>query len=225
MAAIWDHVRDRLDLDAGPLDRSVQPDAYIAEHAPVLMQICGPMAARSGRVAVLGAFDFALPGLAPGDYASHIVRRTGDAGPIGLVAVNDFQSQSGWGALAAAGLGDRTVVVTGAHTASMRAVAAGEADAAAIDAVTWRLDPHPRLRVRTTTPPTPAPPLVTCHPERADALRAALAEAVASLSVAIRRRTGLRAFVPRGDAHYAGMTLPPPPAAAQDRCNRAESAA
>jgi ABC-type phosphate/phosphonate transport system substrate-binding protein len=58
-------------------------------------------------------------------------------------------------------------VVAGSHLESMRAVAAGESDVAAIDAVCWALacreypDLTNRLRSLGTTAPTPGLPLVT----------------------------------------------------------------
>ena len=217
MAAIWNQVRARLGEPSHGLERPDDLDAFLAT-GPLLAQICGPMAARrSHGVMVLGAFDAGLPGCPPGTYASHIVRRLRD-GPVSTAAVNAFDSQSGWGALIEAGHGDRSLIVTGSHSASMRAVADGTADVAAIDALTWRLSPHPRLRVVATTRPTPAPPLVTTRADMAGTLRRHLADAAAALPVAKRRATGIRAFVPKTDADYAGMALPPPPSTSPARC-------
>lgn len=208
-------MRDRLGF--GP-ERLGWPEAvapWLDAPDLLLAQVCGPMAAaRLDRLTVLGAFDFGGP--RPGTYVSQVVMRSDDArspAPGMAAAVNGFDSQSGWGALHDAGLAPDSgrIVVTGAHAASMEAVAQGEADLAAIDAVTWRLAPHPRLAVRLTTPACPAPPLVTAMPEHADALRDALTCAVAALPVPLRRASGLRAFVPKDAADYRGMALPPPP--------------
>ncbi len=60
----------------------------------------------------------------------------------------------------------RQVVITGSHAASLEAVANGNADAASIDCVTFRLlaehRPHAVARVRTlaVTAPSPTPPFV-----------------------------------------------------------------
>ena len=75
-------------------------------------------------------------------------------------------------------------VETGAHRASMRAVADGRADCAAIDAVCWAMagryehEAVSRLRVVHVTAPAPALPFVTRHGGPVAAVRAALEEAV-----------------------------------------------
>ena len=214
---LWRLARARLGYGPEALSWTASGDM------PLLTQTCAPVWDRRyrGRLHPLGALDF---GVAPrGLYASVLVTRIEEGRTLDTcaprVAVNDFESQSGWGALR--GLPIREVAETGGHAASMACVASGGADLAAIDAVTWRLAPHPRLAVRATTPPTPAPPLLTAFPDRAQALRDALAHAVRALPLAHRRRTGLRAFVPLTDAHYDGLApLPPRP-----RCNRAGIAA
>ena len=210
-------MRDRIGL--GP-DRLAWPDdieAFWSDPALVLSQTCGlPLAMRLHlRLRVLGALDIGHPGIAPGQYASHLVTRVEDDRPLAeaarRVAVNAADSQSGWGALHATGLPIGSARVTGSHAASMEAVAEGEADLAAIDVLTWRLGPHPRLRVRATTRPTPGTPLVTARTDLVGPLRAALSDAVPALSAPQRRRSGLRGFVPFDAAPYLALRVPPPP--------------
>jgi len=76
---------------------------------------------------------------------------------------------------------------TGHHLKSLRAVAAGRADVAAIDCVSFHFigQEHPRLmekvRILTTTLPAPGLPFITAHwrsDDEVTALRAALADAV-----------------------------------------------
>lgn len=197
-------------------------DAALWEHwhAPdlLLSQCCAPCWGMrlSDRLHLVGAFDFGLPDTPPGFYRSVIVQRIGDdrapdAAAAAGMAANAPDSQSGWGALADQGWGDRPVRFTGGHADSMAAVARGAAHLAAIDMVTWRLAPHPRLSVRRVTAPTPAPPVVTAMPERARALRAALGRGIARLPAAMRRATGLRGVVAVDAGAYAACSLPAPP--------------
>jgi ABC-type phosphate/phosphonate transport system substrate-binding protein len=162
----------------------------------VLGQACGlPLVgALAGRVAVIGAADRALPGCPPGWYRSAVVVRADDPRAEladfrgARLAVNGFDSQSGWGAilhhaapLARGGRFFGRVRVTGAHARSVERVAAADADLAAIDLVTWGhcLRHRPaagRLRVLMLTEPTPALPYIAAPGADVPALRAALAD-------------------------------------------------
>jgi ABC-type phosphate/phosphonate transport system substrate-binding protein len=163
----------------------------------VLGQTCGLPLVRelAGRVAVVGAEDRALPGCPPGWYRSAVVVRGDDPRDEladfrgAVLAVNGFDSQSGWGAilhhaapLARDGRFFGWVLETGAHVDSVDRVAAGHADMAAIDLVTWGhcLRHRPaagRLRVLMLTDPTPGLPYIAAPGADVAALRAALAEA------------------------------------------------
>ena len=125
------------------------------------------------------------------------------------VAVNAADSQSGWGALADAGLGG-PAVVTGSHAASMDAVAGGAAALAAIDVVSWDLGPHPALTVRATTPPTPATPFVTGRADLAAPLHDALAEAIAAMAPEDRAAIRLAGILRLPDGAYDAPVPPPP---------------
>jgi ABC-type phosphate/phosphonate transport system substrate-binding protein len=132
--------------------------------ALLLCQTCwGPLKATglANHVIVVGQPDYS--GVEGGEgplYSSAIVMRRGggrlavpaprperavlpaDVGSLRL-AINDRDSMSGWLALledaTAAGIALQPTLVTGSHRASVRAVAAGEADLAAIDCRSWVL--------------------------------------------------------------------------------------
>jgi hypothetical protein len=218
---LWRGVRARLG-DAVPAGLSRPRDIYRHYEARglVLGQACSlPMRLGLGaRVAVVGAFDWGLPGTRPGHYRSVLVMRAGDRRPPGAaaargVAVNEALSHSGWAALWRHArregwrLGPR--MVTGGHAASMAAVAAGRAHLAAIDAVTWRLAPHPALRVVGTTAESPGHALITRRPDLP--LRPALDAAIAALPPRDRARTGLRGVVRLPRAAWAAPPTPPAP--------------
>jgi ABC-type phosphate/phosphonate transport system substrate-binding protein len=96
-------------------------------------------------------------------------------------------------------------VVTGSHAASAGLVAAGGADIAALDHVSWDLwrrhRDDGRLRVLMLTEPTPGLPLVTAG--AVGPVRGAVAEAVAGLAEEVRAALGLRGFRAFDAADYA----------------------
>ncbi|WP_371157626.1 hypothetical protein [Jannaschia sp. 2305UL9-9] len=169
-------------------------------------------------VHVVGSPDWDLPDMPPGHYASHVVMRADDprtpaqAATDGL-AVNNPDSQSGFGTLVAAGLAGR-VILTGSHAASARAVADGRAALAAIDVVTWTHLAAPDLAIRETTRPTPSTPFITAQADLIHPLRHAIRAAIAAQSPADRAATRL-----------VGLTMLPPAAyattAAAPHCNSA----
>jgi ABC-type phosphate/phosphonate transport system substrate-binding protein len=160
--------------------------------------------ALAGRVELVGAVDHALEGCPPGWYRSAVVVRADDPRETlaafrgGRLAVNGTDSQSGWGAilhhaapLAEAGRFFGAVLVSGAHAASVPMVAAGQADLAAIDAVSWRyarrfLPEAGRLRVLMLTDPTPGLPYIAAKgtDTRPHAAALAAAGAVEALGLA-----------------------------------------
>jgi len=148
----------------------------------LLAQICGwPLVmGYLSKVEVIGSFDFGLQGCASGAYNSVII----EGAQSGPVAVNDMNSQSGYAALCRhLGAAPQDVLITGAHRASIEAVADGAASIAAIDAVSWRLaemyEPaagHVRVIARTAA--TPGLPLVTRQGEDAAAMAVLVARAL-----------------------------------------------
>ena len=223
-AAIYWGLRDAgIDAPEGvwrpdrPEDLWTHPDLLIGE-------ICGYQIVNElrGRVEVLGVLDRGVDGCEPGDYRSVLVCRDDDWA-VGLedfrdrtVAVNGHRSQSGYGALVhevaplvVDGRFFDSEVTTGSHRGSMRAVADGRADVAAIDEVSWRLglDHEPvvdRLRIVAWTEPTPGVPLATSWTNAGlrDRLNDAISTAVADLDVKVREPLHLYGYRPRPTSDY-----------------------
>jgi len=204
--ALWSAIRDRLreaGIDAPEaLERRRAPRLVWSAPEMVVSQTCGLpyVSALAGRVGLLGAPSYALPGCPPGHYRSAlVVPAASDAAGLSdlrgaRAAVNARDSQSGYGALMVAlaphALDGRFLsdwVPTGSHAASMAAVAEGRAGIAAIDAVTWTLaERHEpgltgRLRAIGWTEPTPGLPFITGRRRQADAIAAAVRAAIAGL--------------------------------------------
>lgn len=234
--ALWTLIRDRLRSAGLPapdaLDRATHHMEGWARPDLVLGQICNlPFrAAFRDRVSVIAASDYGLPDTPPGHYHSLFIVRTDD--PAHAVpdcaghrfAYNEALSQSGWGAPSdwarANGLCLRPVLRTGAHALSLRAVAEGRADLAAIDAITWRnlarWDPHaPAVRVIGRTHATPGMTFITAPGADARPLRAAIAAAIAALDPATRNTLGLRGIVALAPQAY-DIPLPTPPVAPEN---------
>lgn len=171
--------------------------------------------ALKGRVTYVGTLDFGL-GLPPGHYASTIVARPGAAPPYRL-AYNSADSQSGWAAAQELDLPFTPALETGAHAASLAAVAEGRADLACLDAISWRLlqrhDPNAaRVTVLGQTRPTPGLPLVTAGGTDPAPLRAALATAVARFCPRDPMEMGgPLAFHVLDEALYLAEPIPPAP--------------
>lgn len=199
----------------------------------LLAQTCGlPYRQRlHGRVALVGVFDHALPETPPGHYHSVMVARADDPRARlaefdgATLALNGFDSQSGWvaahEAAGAAGIRFRRFHHSGAHRASAAAVAEGLADIAAIDAVTWRLvERHlprlaARLRVIARSAPTPALPLITARDRPVELIAGAVAEAVAGLDPALAARLSIAGFLRLPPEAWLAVPTPPLPSQAE----------
>ena len=179
------------------LSRPADPAAAWRDPALLLGQSCGLpfVSGLCGEAVPVARPVYDAEGCGAGTYRSALVCRAGEQGPLRafrgrVAAINEYGSQSGCNALADAvrSLGDGffgEVLLTGSHRASALAVAGGQADIAAIDAVAWALfaEVEPaargRLAVLGWTPETPVLPFITApaHRERIPALRRALAAA------------------------------------------------
>lgn len=205
------------------LDRTRPLHAIWTDPGLVLGQACGlPFSTwLAGRVGYVATPDHGVEGCAPGWYRSAlVVARDDPAESLGelagaTAAVNAPDSQSGHAALLEAtaplsreGAFLGRAILTGAHLASMRAVAEGRARIAAIDAVTWALagsDAEARaLKVIGWTEPAPALPLVTAHP-RADAVADAVEAGIAGLDAADRAVLRLRGVVRHPPGAYDAL--------------------
>ncbi|WP_296418979.1 phosphate/phosphite/phosphonate ABC transporter substrate-binding protein [Pseudooctadecabacter sp.] len=210
--ALWAAVRDRLGYGPDQLDRTTPFTETWANPDLVLGQICNlPYRARfRGDVILLGCGDHRLDDTPAGYYHSVFVVRKDDAARglapavLGTFAYNDALSQSGWGApvtrIAAQGLQFKSTLETGSHLASLRAVAEGRADLAAIDAVTWAQqltwEPQARdLAVIGRTGLSPAQTFVTAKGRDPVPIRAALADAIDTLDAAHKDALRLYGFV------------------------------
>lgn len=200
------------------------PFSHWRDPALVLSQTCGlPFAAElTGEVALLGAPVYAIPDTPPGCYRSEIVVRADD--PAQTVedlrgrrfGFNMRESQSGYACFLtqrgdpAAWFGD--LVETGAHRASVQAVAAGDADCACIDAVAWLLaerhDPAAKaLRVLDRTDPTPGLPLITAKRDEPTLarMRLMIESVIGDLPAAVTGALFLDGFVKKREADYAPL--------------------
>lgn len=234
--AFWALVRDRLrargvdapdalDWQIGHMEVWARPDL-------VLAQICNlPYRAEfRGRVTLIGAGDYGLTDCAPGQYHSVFVVRADDPAQSPhdcaragyRLAYNEGLSQSGWGSIydwaATHDLPLNPTLQTGAHAASMAAVAEGRADWASLDAVTWgnlcRFDPRAAgLRVIGRSDPSPGLTFCTRAGQDPAPYLAALQDAVAAQDPATAAATGLRAVVTLPADSY-DLPLPQPPKAA-----------
>lgn len=222
---LWRFVRGDL-VSAGmaaeeALMRPRELDAAWRDPALILGQTCGwPYVSRlRGVVAPFARFDFSLGGM-PGDYHSVYIAGDGDdpaallARPDARLAVNAPDSQSGFRALSELAAGPMSlprerIVFTGSHRASIRAVAEGLADLAAIDAMSWRLallhEPAAQqVSVAGRSSPVPGLPLVTAIAFRASVplLFEAVSAAIEGLNSADREALGLSGVVAAGEDDY-----------------------
>lgn len=226
-AAFWAELRAT--CDSAPDALSAPDDLAAHWRAPglVFSQACG-LPLRAGlleHVALLGTPDYGLPGCPPGYYNSVLVMRANDPrDPVrdreGLrVAVNGFDSQSGWTALLTslgAVPGDFDAVLeSGAHAVSAKMVREDRADLAAIDAQSWRMmqrhDPDAgALREAARTEPTPGLAYI-CAAGLPAGLRPDPMRAFDRLSPELRQTLGLRGVASIGAEAYRALPLPPRP--------------
>ncbi len=214
--ALWSAVAGRLaefGVEAPvELTRGPTPEALWTDPRLLLAQTCGyPLAtALRGRVTLVATPCYGAEGCDGASYRSAIVVRAADpADSLAALrgrrcAVNDAASNSGMNLLrhavmpfarGGAAFFSETVW-TGAHVASLRAVADNRADVAAVDCVTWALlrrvrpDASAGLRVLAWTASSPGLPLVTGSGTDAStlaALRAALDEVARDPALALVR--------------------------------------
>ena len=230
--AIWADVSRRLrarGIDApDELDRSRAVQQIWRDPKLLLAQACGyPLVSQPDlALRVIGIPVYDVPDCDPGQHRSYLVTRRDDSG-AGLInylgrraAINSTDSNSGCNLFRAAlaSVADGRpffgeVVETGSHRASVSALIRGDADIAAIDAVTFaavhRYEPHVTvgLRVLAMTPSSPAPPFVTprsTSPETVAALRIALADVIADPALAEERAAlFLTDIIPGGIERFA----------------------
>lgn len=193
----------------------------------ILSQTCGyPFRARlHGKVTYVGTPDYGVEGCAPGHYRSVFVARADDPRESladfdgARFAYNEPLSQSGWAApqVHAAKLGIRLApaVQTGGHRLSAQAVLEGQADIAALDAVTYALMQDgglaAGLRVIGVTDPTPGLPFITAIGRDPDPVFDAVGEAIAALAAPDRAVLHLKGLVRIAVEDYLAVPNPPSP--------------
>ncbi|WP_085311431.1 phosphate/phosphite/phosphonate ABC transporter substrate-binding protein [Planktotalea arctica] len=215
-ARYWALIRKHL-ADAGmDSPETLSQDAeefFVWKHSDlVLSQTCG-MPYRTwlhDKVQLVGTPDYGLAGCPAGYYRSAIVVRADDtrtdvsAFKDAVFAYNQTFSQSGYAApfwhLLPGGFWFENRLHTEQHLESARAVAAGRADIASLDAVTWRnieaFEPFARdLRVLTWTEPTPGLPLITALGNDANLIFEAVKGAIAELDAQDKSLLGIRGIV------------------------------
>lgn len=219
--ALRDHghfAPDALDHDTPHTQTWTRPDLLLG-------QICNlPYRTHAhGHATRIGTCDYGLPGVPAGHYFSYFVVRADDprdtphAFADARLAVNEADSHSGWGAAwsyaRTHGFAFSRGVLTGAHSASARALVAGQADIACIDAISWQMidrydDTAPRLRIIAQSAASPGQTLITARGNDPAPLRLAVTAALTALSPAHRDTLMLRGLVSLPDAAYHGMALP-----------------
>jgi ABC-type phosphate/phosphonate transport system substrate-binding protein len=191
------------------IDGWLHPDLILGQTCglPYITKLCD-------RVELVGAPDYGVEGCAPGFYHSTLVVSATDQRQHlsdflgGTFAVNGEDSQSGYAAMmretvpfAKSGRFFGRAIHTGSHDASMRLVASGHADIAAIDSVTWRISRQfdsatEGLRSIGTTEPTPGLPFIAAKGRWDGRLLDTVRAGVASLPEATRQAFGLRDVLP-----------------------------
>jgi ABC-type phosphate/phosphonate transport system substrate-binding protein len=236
--ALWSAIAERLndlgvdDIPNG-LTREGPLEAIWTDPRLLLAQTCGYPLVTSlrGRVQVVATPRYSAEGCEGVLYRSAVVVRAEDPATrladvrSRRLAVNDLASNSGMNLLRAeiAPLAAEPpfrgapffakVTLTGAHVASLEAVAAGEADAAAIDCVVWahlrRFRPAltQGLRILAWTRSAPGLPLIasaSLDVAQVQALRTALTGVAQDQSLAAVRATlRLEGFETMAEAAYA----------------------
>jgi ABC-type phosphate/phosphonate transport system substrate-binding protein len=216
---LWSCLRDSLrrsGLETPEQVSSITPriDGWLHPDL-VFGQTCGlPYVTRlCDRVELVGTPDYGVEGCAPGFYHSTLVvsdtdRRQHLSEFLGATfAINDKDSQSGYGAMmraavpfAKAGRFFGRAIHTGSHDASMRLVAEGLVDIASIDSVTWRMSrtierQTQGLKSIGTTEPTPGLPFIVAKGRFDCRLFDAARAGIAALPDDTRRAFGLRGVV------------------------------
>lgn len=231
---LWASIRDGLRADgiAAPESLTRGRQTWDIWQSPdlLLAQTCGyPFRARlHPNVTLVGTPNYAVPGCGPGEYCSYFIARVDDprdtlAAFDGVaLAYNDALSQSGWAApqnhAASLGVNLRAGLETGGHRLTAQAIAQGQADFGAVDAVTWRhmqrVDPRVQaLRVVAQTPPTPGLPLITAQGSKAAKLFDVVSQSIRQLAPSDRAILGLHGLVAIGPEAYLAVPNPPPPEA------------
>lgn len=219
-ATLWSCLRNSIRRDgieapedvsvfSSRLDGWLHPDLVLGQTCglPYISNLCD-------RVELVGTPDYGVEGCPPGFYHSTLVCASADPRNHlaeflgGTLAVNGLDLQSGYAAmmratapLARGGRFFHRAIHTGSHAASIRLVARGLADIAAIDSVTFRIsrqfDPVAAgLKRIGTTEPTPGLPFIAANGKPEGKLFDAIRAGIAALPEETRSAFGLRDVLP-----------------------------
>ncbi len=225
----WNLIRDDLSFGPDRLTRDHNMWDVWQDPGLILAQTCGmPYRTRlHGQVQLVGTPDYDLPDCPAGYYNSVFVTRRDDTRDLkdladGTFAYNEALSQSGWAAPIAhmklMNLRPAILMETGGHALSAQAVAIGNADYAALDALTWHLlqehtDLGEHLKGLTGTSPTPALPYITAQGQDAARIARAVRAAIDGLEEGDRQQLHLRGLIDIPPADYLSVPNPPTPKA------------
>ncbi len=208
--ALWASIRDNIRESGGyapdTLNRDLTRDQTWADPNLILSQTCG-MPWRLGlhrHAQLVGTPDYGVDGCSPGFYCSVIVVRSDDERrnledfALATCAFNARNSQSGFAVWQTTQFAHWKE--TGSHAQSISQVAKGDADIAAIDAVTWRLAQRYQpeavhLRALKKTTPTPGLPFITSQTQDAGLIASATAKAIDDLDAVTQKALGVVGFV------------------------------
>jgi len=171
------------------------------------------------RVNYVATPDYNLPDCRAGFYYSVVIssKRHLNDGPL-KAAVNDPISQSGWAALhtwaVANSVDIEDILLTGAHAASLQAVATGQADLATLDAVTWRNLEHAHevpdnVYILDHTAQTPGLPFICSTFTDPEQVKLALERSLNGLSSENTALLGISGLVNFHISDYLEHSIPP----------------
>ena len=205
---IWDAIHDEMGIEGldapAALDQTQEGVHAWLRTDMVLSQACGMPFRKelADKVTLVGTIDHGVDGCPAGYYRSVIIQRRGaGSGPRLRAVANSMMSQSGYAALLEFDPTYTSPEISGAHLNSARLVAEGQADIAAIDAVTWRLiETHEAfavdLEVIHETTPTPGLPLITrVHGHKKDRLFNAIERALKAARRSKLQQLGIKGLV------------------------------
>jgi ABC-type phosphate/phosphonate transport system substrate-binding protein len=225
----WELIRDHLGYGPDHLSRDMKVWDIWQSAELVFSQTCGlPFRAKlHDKVQLVGTPDYGIEGCPAGHYNSVIVVHKNsafeDVNALATkrLAYNEGLSQSGWAApyahMKTVGISFEIGPCTGSHKASAQTVANGQADFAALDALTWKMlqldDPETtqHLRVIATTKPTPALPFITSLNQDAKAIASAVGKAIDALPKQKRDALHLKRLIRLPPSAYLAIAIPPSP--------------
>ena len=175
------------------------------------------------KVNLVGTPDCGVKGCPPGYYCSYFIVRKNDKRNSlpqfnnSVFAYNEKNSQSGfasaWNHLKSLGFWFQNIKITGSHLRSAHSLVNGDADIAAIDAVTWRFIKKyeaiaTELRILEATDPTPGLPYITSKTLKCDVMFDAIEDAIKNLSKNVLRELNIKGIIKIPKASYLAIPLP-----------------